>query len=169
MDFLAELVTAALGIVIGYLLKRPEAKELIERVKVERVEVPVIVREPELRIERVEVPVIVEKPTLQVERIDVPVPHVVEKPVVQKVEVERVIGPVSLPSLRIGKPKGTPVQIKLKSGSLKRDLGTYECDDNQRKPTIAVRCDDGTLGNFVASHQDPDGQWVYRRVGVERA
>lgn len=62
---------------------------------------------------------------------------------------------------------GPMIEIRLKSGSLTRELGVYRCLAEQRTPTLVVRVTDGTKSLFSASHQEGE-QWVYRRVGVER-
>lgn len=75
---------------------------------------------------------------------------------------------VEIVNTPFGKPRGKRIDLKLVSGSGRRELGVYTCEDNRRPSSVTARAADGTLSNFVASHQDVRGQWVYRRVGVER-
>ena len=59
---------------------------------------------------------------------------------------------------------GPDIEIELRSGSLNRVLGTYTCKTHSRPPVLTH-----ANNQYVASHQKADGQWVYRRVGVERS
>lgn len=63
---------------------------------------------------------------------------------------------------------GPAITLRLRSGSLQKGLGEVTLPASQRTPTLSYRTTDGCWSQFVASHQDPDGTWVYRRVGVER-
>lgn len=163
-ELIVNLLLLACGIAIGYYWKKPAPAGVIESVRVEYVDRPVPVEHTVTRVEYIDKPVIVEKPTIKVERVEVP--YVVEK---EKTIVERVsAAPTAIPPMlgRFARPKGNPMVIKLLSNK-GREIGTYECDDNLRKPSIQVRVD-GLLCDFTASHQDDSGQWFYRRVGVQR-
>jgi hypothetical protein len=59
-------------------------------------------------------------------------------------------------------------QIKLMSGSLRRELGLLPLNPKARKSVVRHRTKDGLISVFVAGHETPEGHWVYRRVGVER-
>lgn len=185
MDFLTELVTAALGIAIGYLIKKPAAKELIERIrveyvdkpvvvekwKVERVEVPVLVDKPCVQIERVphetvierETIKVVDKPVLQIERVEVPV--VVDRPVVQieRVPVEthhETVKVIEKPFVQIEQVE-VPVPARLESskgGPISRVDVVY-MDQHERKVLDTVRMD-ARLRRPTVTHRDRKYQCV---------
>lgn len=60
------------------------------------------------------------------------------------------------------------LQIQLVSAS-GRPLGTATIDARARRPLLRWRTQtDNCISVFVADRQNPNGQWIYRRVGVER-
>lgn len=66
-------------------------------------------------------------------------------------------------------PAPTPITLRLVSGSGRCDLGSVKLADKRlRRATLRHRSTDGALSVFVQSHQNTAGEWVYRRVGVER-
>lgn len=60
------------------------------------------------------------------------------------------------------------LQIQLVSAS-GRPLGIATIDARARRPLLRWRTQtDNCISVFVADRQNPNGQWIYRRVGVER-
>ena len=66
-----------------------------------------------------------------------------------------------------GVRRGEPLEIRLMSGSLTRELGRLTVEAGRREPTVRLRTAEGEWSVCVASHQE-GAAWVYRRVGVER-
>jgi hypothetical protein len=150
-ELIYSIVTTALGITIGYLLKRQPAAEILERerVRVERVEVPKVVIKEVLKVERIEVPVIVEKHTVKVERVDVP--RVVEKPVLQ---IERVAMPRAA-----AMPDSPSIPIVFMDASESREKGRALVDARARRPTMVH-----SGVKFICSRQNTAGEWIYRQA-----
>lgn len=90
-------------------------------------------------------------------------PVVVDRPV--PVETVREIVR-EVPGPRLVRPR-RPMEIRLMSGSGRRELERITIDAGERRPTISRPNPDGTVSVYAASHEDGEG-WVYRRVGVER-
>lgn len=63
--------------------------------------------------------------------------------------------------------KTEPWRVAFYSGSGRRLLGR-ETRRDRRMPTLKYRGMDGLLGVYAVTGQEASGEWVYRRVGVER-
>jgi hypothetical protein len=156
MEFLTELLAAVLGVVIGYLLHRPEAKDVIERVRIVHVDKPVVVEK--LKVERVEVPMIVHRPTIQVEKV--PYETVIEREVVKfvdkpTVQIERVPVPTAL-----AKPAPpTKVNVVYMDAHERKVTHTDVIDSRLRRPTI-MRGEQ----KYQCVKQNDEGAWVYRAI-----
>jgi hypothetical protein len=148
-ELIYSIVTTALGITIGYLLKRQPAAEILERerVRVERVEVPKVVIKEVLKVERIEVPVIVEKPTIQRVEVD----RIVEKPVLQ---IERIVGGASVPI-----PTAPSVPVVFMDASESREKGRAMVTSKARRPTMVH-----SGVKFICSRQNAAGEWIYRQA-----
>lgn len=74
------------------------------------------------------------------------------------------------PAPVVSLPKPVPVRtvvLRLMDEDGLKDIGAVTVEARFRRPSVRARGTDGRIGQFVASHQ-VDGQWVYRRVAVER-
>jgi hypothetical protein len=74
------------------------------------------------------------------------------------------------PAPVVSLPKPVPVRsvvLRLMDEDGVKDIGAVTVEARFRRPSVRARGTDGRIGQFVASHQ-VDGQWVYRRVAVER-
>lgn len=162
MEWILELVSPALGIVLGYLLRGPQAKELVERVRVEYVDRPVVVET--LKVERVEVPVIVERPTIERVTVD----RIVEKPVVQ---IERVEVPVlagAAPERGADSPSrpltGATARLHFMDAHERKTIQTETVAAGARRPQVIRNGQ-----KFACARQAENGEWIYRLLPRERA
>jgi hypothetical protein len=64
------------------------------------------------------------------------------------------------------KPKDGEISLRLVSGR-GRHLGDAVIPARARRNALRYNVDGDGLSSFVADHQEPDGTWVYRRVGME--
>jgi hypothetical protein len=74
------------------------------------------------------------------------------------------------PAPVVSVPKPVPVRsvvLRLMDEDGVKDIGAVTVEARFRRPSVRARGTDGRIGQFVASHQ-VEGQWVYRRVAVER-
>lgn len=60
------------------------------------------------------------------------------------------------------------MMVRLVSGKGRELIEEFDIAPNKRRPQIVHRTKDGLLSVCLCSHQEPNGTWVYRRVGVER-
>jgi hypothetical protein len=155
MDWMLELIAPALGIALGYFMRRaiPTRHDVIERLKIEYVDRPVLVEKEKLRVEYVDKPVIVEKPVLQVERVP-------QETVVRHERIEYVDRPVTTFKQRVMEtPSAELVPVVYMDASERNVLGTGMVDARLRRPTL-YRGD----AKFQCAKQDGNGRWVYRAV-----
>ena len=151
MAILAVLIAAGVWVGAGLLWMLyhygPKLPAPIVNVKVPD---PIVIPAPEVIVRGPE-PVVVPAPHVTVQAAD---PVVVPAPVVEVIRGE-------------AKSRGKRLTLKLMDGDCRKELGVMQCDERGRPPQIKHKVGD-TLSIFLQDHQEVDGTWVYRRVGVER-
>ena len=163
-DLIVNLILLVCGFVIGYNARRPKPSATMERLKVERVHVPQLVEKvvEKLRVEYIDRPVVVEKPTVQIEKVEVPYVVEKEKTIVEKVTdaADRAFGrePRAVPT-----PSGT-VKLLLMDKDERTVKATEMVAATARRPTVIRH---GM--KFAASRQAENGDWIYRQLPRERS